>query len=251
MKQRTTIILAFLWCMCAPFLSKGNNDEEKTAHTTNIKGDLSLSLQNQHYWRGIKTGQGLSLELGGNLQITKSLQAGIWNGIALNSSYKEVDFYLSWNQKNLTITLLDYYCPRERIFSDEFTDVKSHTTPHLTDLQIAYNIPRTPFTLMASTLFWGCDLNAKGKNYYSTYLELGYTQSFDEMNTRILLGYSLWEGIYGSKRGIVNMEIAAEYPLIKREAFALLVNTHFIYNPLKKKLYFGAGVSLKKSNQGS
>jgi len=209
--------------------------------------DASVSLQNQHYWRGMQTGRGLSFEAGANIQLTKGLSAGIWNGTALNSSYKEIDFYLTYTVDGFSVSLLDYYCPREAVFSDEFSDWNEPSTPHLVDVQLTYKLPRVPFSVMVSTMVWGDDLDSENQNQYSTYLELGYHQSIEAMNTSFILGYTPWKSFYHEESGIVNLEAAADYPVIEFSRLSMNINTKFIYNPVRSDIYFGAGLSLKRN----
>lgn len=221
--------------------------EENTKQDNSIKWDGSVSMQNQHYWRGMRTGSGLSFEAGGSLSLSDGLTAGIWNGTALNSSYKEIDFYVTWAHKGFSVCVLDYYCPKEAVFSDEFSDWHEPSTPHLIDIQLAYKLPRVPFSVMVSTMVWGEDLDANNDNNYSTYLELGYHQVIEEMNTSFILGYSPWKSFYHEEAAVVNMEAAADYPVIKNGHFSMNVNTKFIYNPVKSDVYFGAGLSVRRN----
>lgn len=211
-----------------------------------LKWTGSVSMQNQHYWRGMQTGRGLSFEAGATVSLTSEFTAGIWNGTALNSSYKEIDLYLTYSLQGLSVSLLDYYCPRNAVFSNEFSDWKEISTPHLIDLQLAYYPDHFPFSIMVSTMLWGDDLDANLDNYYSTYLELGYHHTIDDMSTSLIIGYSVNESIYSEKPGIINIEASADYKVVTMNKYSVNCNTKFIFNPLKEAIYFGAGLSFRK-----
>ena len=239
--------LFFVVFMTLAMVSQGKEPlEEQTKQDHSIKWDGAVSIQNQHYWRGMQTGRGLSFEAGASLSLTDGLTAGIWNGTALNNSYKEIDFYFTYSNKGYSISILDYYCPRNAVFSKEFGDLREASTPHLVDIQAGYYPAHFPFSVMVSTMIWGDDLNEQGKNNYSTYVELAYNNTTDDMTTQLLVGYNLWQSMYSNHAGIVNIEAAADYRVAQSGSFSINCNTRFIYNPIRTNIYFGAGVSVKR-----
>ena len=242
---RYILFTVLLMITSAVFSSEVTEATEKQ-DSSPLKWTGSVSMQNQHYWRGMQTGRGLSFEAGATVTLTQGLTAGIWNGTALNSSYKEIDLYLTYSHKGLSVSLLDYYCPRNAVFSNEFSDWKKISTPHLIDVQLGYYPDHFPFSIMVSTMLWGDDLNDNLENYYSTYLEFGYHHTVEDMNTSLIVGYSINESIYSEKPGIVNIEASADYQVAHLNQYSVNCNTKFIFNPLKDAIYFGAGLSVKK-----
>jgi len=220
--------------------------EENIKKDNSIKWNGSVSMQNQHYWRGMQTGSGLSFEAGASLSLSDGLTAGIWNGTALNSSYKEIDFYLTYSTHGYSFSVLDYYCPRDAVFSNEFGDLNETSTPHLVDIQVGYYPDHFPFSIMVSTMVWGDDLDGQGKNNYSTYIELAYNNTIEDMTTQLLVGYNVWQSMYSESAGIVNIEATADYKIMQSGSFSLNCNTRFIYNPIRTDIYFGGGISVKR-----
>lgn len=241
------IALVIMLLFMATLYGFSEETPSEVTSTGGLKWDASVSLHNQHYWRGNKTGHGVSFQAGATMQLSEGFSAGIWNGSALNSSFKEIDFYFTYAKKGFSISVLDYYCPREAVFSSEFRDWNQPSTPHLIDIQLGYSLSNTPFSVMVSTMVWGSDLDDNNENYYSTYLQMGYNKDFNDMSTSFILGYSPWESMYGSEAGLVNIETSADCKVLEKENLSMSINTKFIYNPVISNIYFGAALFIKRN----
>jgi hypothetical protein len=175
------------------------------------------------------------------------LSIGSWASYTFSQEeFQEVDLYLSYNYRILTLTLNDYYNPNE--FFDtvrNYFDWENSTTPHSLELSATLaDIGNLPFYFSAGAFIYGNDKNDDGDNYYSTYFELGYYKTIGETDLNAAIGLTPAEGYYSDKFSVVNMALSLTRNLEIAEKFSLPINGTFILNPDTEKVFFVFGITL-------
>lgn len=148
--------------------------------------DLSVSIKNQHYWRGYTAGPSPLITAQTTIKGAKSgFEFGTWNGNALNGGFKEADIYAAWSKKGFTIALWDIYNYSDyNAYAGSFQFGNygnknyfdySKTSRHFFDASIGYAVPKTALNLYFATVIYGRDRNATdGSCRYSSYFKSAY-----------------------------------------------------------------------------
>ncbi|MGM0503430.1 MAG: hypothetical protein ACQESQ_02345 [Bacteroidota bacterium] len=212
-------------------------------HTPDV--NAGVDFRTMHVWRGIATSTVPTLEP--SVTFTRnSYKMGVWAAQSIDGSYSEMDIYLNYKFRNFSFTIWDYYCPTSFSGNDEITDFNEHTTKHTIELDIAYHGSSLfPFQVFVATMVYGDDLNPENqKNYYSTYLELGYKTRFHQTNMRLFLGVNAFDGYYGNKFGVINTGLTATNYLKLPHDKNVPFEASLIANPMHRLYYIVLGFSL-------
>lgn len=160
--------------------------------------DVTVSLKNQHYWRGGPVGFSPVVTSQISLKALKGLEVGSWNGFGLDGVFKDVDTYVSYSNAGFTVALWDVYnftSPTSgyadpATFPAGYFDYDKNTTRHFLDLSVSYDFKKIPLNLFAATIVYGRDRSMdpvkdlisgkyagsrSGENRYSTYTKAAYT----------------------------------------------------------------------------
>lgn len=234
MKNKRLFAVVFLATMAFSLCS---------AQKSEWKGELGASFEfkNQEFWRGV--------QLTDNLTYLPSLyyEIGNWSFATYGifdraNTYKEIDYEITYSIGNFTIGAIDYYAPEMTAPWNETFNFKKDETSHFLDLSVEYAPEAFPFRAMISTCPFGCDFDEDGKFCWSTYGEIGSTQSlpfgFELTET---IGAALNRSTYTDyeAKGIRFTSISAE--LSKSFEFAgmeLPLNLGCIWNPYIKDVFF-------------
>ncbi len=217
-------------------------------HTTDsLSIELSANFQSRHIWRGSLTCDSWNLQPTFNVSKDNFL-LGAWAVYTVNNSYAEVNLYASYSLGSFTFSLLDYYCPTETVRFNRFFDLKQSTTQHTIDATLSFDgTDKLPFTLMVSTMLWGEDLDpVTADNYYSTYLEAGYSwrrtanQHFD-----FSAGITPFNGYYADGFNVVSLSASMHQTLKINDSFNLPIFGKLILNPYTENLFFVFGLTLQ------
>jgi hypothetical protein len=163
--------------------------------------DITVSIKNQHYWRGSPIGYSPLISSQASLK-AGGFEVGTWNGFGFDGVFKDVDTYISYTAAGLTIAVWDVYNftdPKSgkadpATFPTDYFDYGSATTRHFIDLSVAYAFQEIPLKLYWATIVHGRDrgldttkdykgLNGEkiyngtrsGDNRYSSYFQASYT----------------------------------------------------------------------------
>ena len=207
--------------------------------------NAGVDFRTMHVWRGIATSTVPTLEP--SVTFTRnSYKMGVWAAQSIDGSYSEMDIYLNYKFRNFSFTIWDYYCPTSFSGNDKITDFNEHTTKHTIELDIAYQgSSQFPFQVLVATMVYGDDLNPENqKNYYSTYLELGYNTRLHQTDMRLFLGVNAFNGYYGNKFGVVNTGVTATNYLKLPNDKNVPFEASLIANPMHRLYYLVLGFSL-------
>lgn len=210
-----------------------------------INFDIGGDLVNRFIWRGMNLNTSASIqpyiEISGG-----AFTLGTWSSYTFSQeTYQEVDVYLDYSYKNLSITLNDYFAPIDSLFTTNayFNWDKRSTTHALEAILTLSEIGNLPFTFTGGIFIYGCDQNEKGENYYSTYLELNYDFELSRNTVSTFVGMTPFEGLYAANLAIVNMGITVSRDIKITEHLSLPIYGSFILNPYTENVYMVAGLT--------
>ncbi|MEO8254397.1 MAG: hypothetical protein ABI554_08395, partial [Flavobacterium sp.] len=150
--------------------------------TTKEPGRLNFNvgLETSHLWRGLIINP--SITITGDIHYTfdkkQNFSVGIWGGNGFDGKYTEVDYYVQYKHKGLTVGLWNLFNTTNVEHPEVFNYDKNATT-HLIDFRSSYRFPEQfPLRIEADIILYGNDRELTSdlnyKNRYSTYVELGY-----------------------------------------------------------------------------
>lgn len=239
--MKTFTILCLFVFSILPFNSKS---QEAEAPAPDYSFSLGGDLVSRYIWRGLVFSPAANFQPWIDYTY-KGFSIGSWGSYAIGDQYFETDLYLSYAVGGLKVTLFDYYNESEAdMTSSDYFNFTDSTTSHMLEGTIAYTISENlPVTITAATFFYGADYNhAKGKQNYSTYLELAYSKSFAGISTNFFVGAALNEGLYGTKAGVVNLGLKAIKEFKLSDNYSLPVSAAFSVNPTAKDAFLVFGM---------
>lgn len=142
--------------------------------------DFDLTLKTNHLWRGLVING--SMTAMGNIHYgldkKQNLSVGLWGGNGFDGQYKEINYYIQYQNNGFSIALWDLF-NTTNIESPAVFNYDRKSTTHILDLRTSYQFSEQfPLRLEADFLLYGNDRelldNLDYKNRYSTYVELGY-----------------------------------------------------------------------------
>ncbi len=210
-----------------------------------VNFDIGGDLVNRFIWRGMNLNTSASIqpyiELSGG-----AFTLGTWSSYTFSQeTYQEVDVYLDYSYKNLSITLNDYFAPVDSLFTTNayFNWDNKSTTHALEAIVTISDIGKLPLTFTGGVFIYGCDQNEIGENYYSTYLELNYDFELSKNTVSTFVGMTPFEGLYASNLAIVNTGITVSRDIKITEQLSLPIYGSFIINPYTENVYMVAGLT--------
>jgi hypothetical protein len=239
-----------------PFNVRAEEPSILTSREHNLKINLGTDLVSRYIWRGTDFGGSpciqptLSLS-GSNFEI------GYWSALSTNNSYKEIDLYLKYTFRNVSLTVTDYYVPelnglpvspdpRYFVFADKNT---AHTLE--TSLQWKGG-EKFPLWISGNVFLYGNDKrwgyeaekDSSATTYYSTYFEAGYTLTILDNHVDLFAGFTPWAGAFGSAPGFVNLGLTAYRTIRITDSFSLPVRGSLIFNPDASEAFFVFGITI-------
>ncbi len=213
------------------------NGENKLLNT-----NINLDFSTMHIWRGSATSNVPTFKP--SFEITRNNSTtGIWFAQSIDGEYTEIDLYYTYNHKNFSFTIYDYYCPTSIETSNEITNYDRNTTKHTIELNLSFSgTTQFPFEVLVATMVYGDDINPEtNKNYYSTYLEFGYSTQVDKSSLDLFVGLNTFESYYGEKFGIINAGVTASRNIKIRKSFQLPVRASIVTNPSTNSMFINFG----------
>lgn len=226
------------------------SDDLTTEDST--KSDFSFNLNadfvSRYVWRGLPLSLNPNIQPYASLDY-KNLSLGIWSSYAISEPYAEVDIYLTYSPGPFTIGVYDYFNEDEpdMIANDyfQFKDKDSTSTLHSVEAWVSFNgIEKVPLSFTVATFIWGNDKDSLGENYYSTYLELGYSLAFKDFNFDFFVGGTVAEGYYADEAAIVNVGLTASKEIPITQKFSIPISGSFIINPHARDVFLVLSLTL-------
>lgn len=204
----------------------------------------ALDLTSKYMWRGTECASGATLFPSASLEIG-GLSFSAWGAYALDSSVSEIDLSIGYTLGNFTLGITDYYYPSAYGLDDSFFNFKPAETGHTLEGTLTYAPEAFPLTLMWSTMFYGADKDADGKNRFSSYFEAAYCFDLEDAGSLTLTaGASILKGMYSDKPFSV-INLAATYgKTIELDKVSFPLSVSYIVNPYLDKTFLTASVGI-------
>ncbi|SNR33674.1 hypothetical protein [Flavobacterium sp. ov086] len=231
---------------------------ENTATKEPSRLNYNVTLTTSHLWRGLIINPSMTVmgDIHYALDKKQNFSVGVWGGNGFDGKYTEVDYYVQYKHKGLTIGLWDLFNTTNVVHPEVFNYDKN-TTTHLIDLRTSYRFSeKFPLRVEADIILYGNDkeltANLDYKNRYSTYVELGYPLIKNEqitLDAYMGAGFSLdgRSNLYltdpNSNFGIVNTGLKASKNITVLQ-YKLPVFAGIMWNPAEKYTRMQLGVSL-------
>ncbi|MFT3739344.1 MAG: hypothetical protein QM786_11345 [Breznakibacter sp.] len=206
---------------------------------------VGCEFNSRYVWRGLLFSGAPNLQP--YVQYSKGgFAAMAWGSYATTGGYAETDLFLSYTVGNLTIGVNDYFSEDEfDMASTDFTEWKRDSTSHLVEAVLTYEAlaGRFPLTLTASVMAYGNDLDEKGGQNYSTYMEVAHPFTHGDYDFLWFVGGTFNKGYYADQAALVNLGLKTTYKLKITESFSLPVSTSVIVHPYNRDIFMVVGVA--------
>ncbi len=266
---KIAICLSFL---SLSFVSFGQDSTK----TSNVSFDFGADLVSRYVWRGTQLGDaspaiqpGVSVGIGG-------LEIGAWGSYTMGgvNPYQELDLYLSYTFADMiTVTLNDYFFPIEGLADSvdyKYFNYKEKETGHILEASVSFNgTENFPLSILLAVNFYGSDaqkinddpnsanFNQEDGIQYSTYAEIGYSTTINEVGLDAFMGLALNNpkkadanngyfgetGFYGEGFGVVNLGLTALKEVKITDKYSLPLSASIITNPQAEKVFFVFGIT--------
>jgi hypothetical protein len=211
----------------------------------NDQNELEIStgfhLTSRYLWRGLLLSPGASAQP--FMEITgKGFIAGAWGSSTLHPyEWQEVDLYLSYEWKNLRLSVFDYFYFNDTLQNPGYFNYKNNETTHVLELVAEFTgSDKIPFRVLGGYNFYGADPTN------SMYFELAWMKSLGNTELEIFSGYTPHKGFYHeSKRGFTNVGVSAARNIYISDQISIPFQVRFVYNPLAQKTIMVATIGIR------
>ncbi|HAF31159.1 MAG TPA: hypothetical protein DCG75_19140 [Bacteroidales bacterium] len=210
-----------------------------------INTKIQVDFRSMHVWRGIATSYVPSIEPSFEIN-QNNYKTGIWFAQSIDGNYTELDLYLTYNYRNFSFTIYDYYCPPSIEASSEIANYERNSTKHTIELDLAYlGSQEFPLKVLVATMIYGDDINTStNKNYYSTYLEFAYSTEIDDNSINLFIGLTPFKSYYAEKPGIINAGLTVSRNINLHKSITIPFQASLVTNPITNSLFINFGFTL-------
>jgi len=222
----------------------------------------TLQFKNMHLWRGQEVTDEATLATDiYYINKKQNFRFGLWGGAGVNGTFKEIDYYLSYNTGGFTFALWDIYnFSKGAAYNNEQAfNYNARETGHFIDLSVAYQFQQKfPLKIYWATVLFGRDRGALNeKNRYSTFVELSYPvlrNNIVDLDLGMGGAFALSQGkdlsgkktdahFYGNSAGIVSINLTASKNL-DLWGYKLPVSVTSLWNPEKNYANIQVAINL-------
>ena len=238
--------LFFIFCLTAIFAGSSRTYGQEKSEKVN----LSLEVANNFIWRGMANNTTPVMQSSVSFSPASKFTLGTWASTPLSTDWgdqqSEVDIFIDVQiLPALSLFVTSYYVYGAG-WKESYFNLKKEETGHAFDAQLKIGTDDFPLRAMISTIFAGADLNDKGKNNYSTYIELGYGKSGKHVDWEIFAGAvpmkSYFYGLTGAD--VVNLGFKVTKSFEITPTWSLPVSMKFTVNPARRAAFLTAAVAL-------
>jgi hypothetical protein len=168
-----------------------------------------------------------------------------------------VDLYAKYTIKGFSVIFTDYYIPSVNGSpaspDTRFSIYDNKTTAHSLEGTLMYKgTGKIPIWILGAAYFygndkrWGYDAekDTLEKNYYSSYIEAGYSFAIKQNSFDVFAGFTPTAGAYGNTLGVVNVGITGYRSIPITKDFSLPLKASLSFNPQASKVFFAFGITL-------
>jgi hypothetical protein len=218
------------------------------------KLNIAADIVSRYVWRGLDYGKAPSVQP--TFSLTKgNFEIGSWGSINILGTYHELDLYAKYTLKRITVAFTDYFIHNESSPNNtHYFNYDSKLTTHAFEPSLQYKgSEKFPISIFVAAFIygndraWGFDSEKDStlENYYSSYIELGYSLKCKENTFDLFIGFTPQAGAYGNTFGVVNTGITGYKTIAITDKFSLPVKASLIANPQASNLYFVLGITLQ------
>lgn len=177
----------FYICTLLLLVGFAHNGSAQTTEKPNLF-EFNLEFKNMHYWRGYAVSKSPVLAPSVYYQSPNgNWKMGFWGGMSFDGSYREFDYFISYQKGGFSASLWDIYnFSVPEIQGKGYFDYNNQTTGRFIDLTLAYDFSAVfPFSISTSTILHGRDsapmpseldpFRRRGVLRYTSYIEGTYT----------------------------------------------------------------------------
>lgn len=242
MDIRIAKLIVILLC-CFEGVSAQSNKDSVSAKKEKPYFEIGVDVANSLVWRCRYT-QGANIQPSFAFRY-KSIEVGGW----AYSNYKDgkmAELWLSYKYKDASLTLMDYWIDNFD-FSKGYFIYDNKTNLRALEVIGQYTLPKIPLTFLWSTFFFKDDVNAQGKQLYSSYMEANYLFSLDNFQFKASIGATPWASLYQDGKGfkLTNIGIDAQANILKTPNFTIPMFSQLVFNPYREQLYWIVGVRFR------
>jgi len=251
---RVSILFALL--VLLPLTARPVEPAIRESKENRLRVNLSSDLVSRYIWRGTDFGSSPSIQPTLSLS-GANFEAGCWSAFATNNSFRELDLYLKYTFKGITLCVTDYYVPeiggapaspdpRYFVYTDQ-------TTAHTVEASLQWKGgEKLPLWISGNIFLYGNDKrwgfnpekDTLATTYYSAYLEAGYSLALRDDHLDLFAGFTPSAGAFGNAPGLVNIGITAYRTLKISDSLSLPLRGSLIFNPQASKAYFVLGITI-------
>jgi len=226
--SKTALLFIFL------ILSLGAYSQNDTIEEQGL--NLECNVASRFIWRGTDYGHSPSLQP--QLSYTKGFfTLGSWGAYALNSDYRETDFFLDFNYKSFTFSVWDYYST-DTVSGGHYFNYSNNNTSHTFEGIAKLNqIGQLPLSITVGYNFYGSD------NTNSVYAELAYSGNYKNIDYQLFCGATPRKGVYADNSGVVNLGGSFTKSIKITDHFSLPLQISLITNPEAENIFLIAAIS--------
>lgn len=241
MKRRVLLSLCLLTIAAIPMA--GSTPLRPEVKTT-------INLSSAYLWRGdavcaFHVAPDVSLSLG-NFTLEH------YDYLALDGSYKEIDWDLIYRAGDFSFHLADYYFRySDNPVKENYFTWKKGQTAHVDEAAIVYDSSAIPLTVKWFTFFWGDWLpgpdGLPAGLSLSSYLEISAYHTFqDEGVFRVSLGSSVFKGSYtGYTRNFAPIHAELKYGKeLSAGSVKFPLSVSFVLNPFSGQCFAAASAGV-------
>ena len=238
--MRTNNLLCYTLALVAIFsaftsaMAQDNNHPE-------VELSAGFDLTSRYQWRGLLLSPGAAAQP--FMEITgKGFTVGAWGSSTLHPyEWQEVDLYLSYEWKNLRLSVFDYFYFSDTLQNSGFFNYKNNETTHVLELVAEFTgSEKIPFRVLGAYNFYGADPTN------SMYFELAWMKNIRDTEIEIFGGFTPDKGFYHeSKRGLTNIGVSAARNIQINDQINVPFQIRLVYNPLVQKTIMVATIGIR------
>ena len=209
-----------------------------------VEASVSMDLVTNYIWRGQHLGDvSMQPSLGVSF---KGLSLTAWGNVGLSNpgDTKELDLTLGYTIGGFSISVTDYWFDAGPDPYCNYFRYSSGVTNHVFEAALGYDFG---FLSVAwYTNFYGNDVNASGKQAFSSYFELNAPFTLGGLDWNATVGaVPFATDFYGTGRfALTNLALTASKAIPVTDSFSIPIFAQLAANPYAKQFYFVLGITL-------
>ncbi len=216
-------------------------------NNSKLKLESGIDLATTYLWRGYEFGNGPVIQPWTQLSYG-NLSGGIWGTTNFVGDSKEIDFYLKYNFKNLTLSFTDLFTIVNNGINQNYFDFNNSSTEHVSELGLSYTIAENfPLSIYGGMLLYGqqMDPSADGMNH-SLYGEISYPGNYMDYSYSFFAGFVPTESAFYQTEGFsfINIGFNLGKSLKITDQFSIPTNLTLSTSPERKSICFAVKCSL-------